>query len=100
VYSEAETLRLRARWRLLIRLTVVAMVAIVVADAVRLVTLTPDNPASTPVAFLLGFSSVAIAGGVLFAVHARRRARDDDGVRIVGWPGPHSLRYSSIKFSD
>ena len=100
VYSVADALRFRARWRLMARTWVVAAVAMLVADAITIVGHLPDKPASQPVAILLGLSSVAIAGCVLLSIHARRLAREDDGVRLTGWYGPHRLRWTSALPND
>ncbi|MEU7903804.1 hypothetical protein [Actinoplanes sp. NPDC049118] len=100
VYSVEDTHRLRARWRLVTRLCVIAVVAMLVADTITIAGLMPDKPASQPVAILLGLSSVAIAGGVLLAIRAHRLAREDDGVRLAWWFGPHRLRWTSTLPDD
>jgi hypothetical protein len=100
IYSAEATHRLRARWRLVARLSVVTVVAMLVADAITIAGHLPDKPASPPVATLLALSSAAVAGGVLLSIRARRLARQDDGVRLPGWFGPHRLRRTSIMPND
>ena len=43
-----------------------------------------------------GLSFLAMAGGVLLSIRARRLTREEDGVRLASWFGPHRLRWSSI----
>ncbi|MET8147801.1 hypothetical protein ACIBSW_28330 [Actinoplanes sp. NPDC049668] len=100
VYSVADTQRMRARWRLVTVLSAVAVVAMLVAVTIRIAGKVPNEPTPQPEATLLGLSGLAMAGGVLLSIRARRLARQEDGVRLAAWFGKHRLRWSSIIRDD
>ncbi|GLW34291.1 hypothetical protein [Actinoplanes regularis] len=100
VYSVADTIRFRARWRLVSRLCIVAAAAMLIAAAISIAGHLPDKPASHLAATLFGLSSVATAGCVLLSIRANRLSRDEDGVRLASWFDPHRLRWSSVLPSD
>jgi hypothetical protein len=89
------THRLRALWRQVARLSLVAVVAAFVAAAITIAGHTPDKPVAQLEAYLLGSTGAVMAGGVLLSMHARRRTRNEDGVRLAGWFGPHRLSWTS-----